>query len=116
MALRFKKLDRPASRKLKPGEKIWEHGIIAERLADGDIRYSVNIMVDGTRIHRVLGRESDGVTRTQAEEFIASARSQALEGRLSLPSRRKTHLSFAEAAEKYLARMQETGGKNMVAK
>ena len=26
-----------------------EHGIIAERLIDGDIRYSVNIMVDGTR-------------------------------------------------------------------
>jgi integrase len=116
MTLRFSKLDRSRIRKLKPGAKIMEHGIIAERLADGDIRYSVNIMVDGTRIHRVIGRESDGVTRTQAEEFIASARSQAREGRLSLPQGRKTHLGFSDAAEQYLARLEETGGKNMIEK
>jgi len=46
MALRFSRLDRPAIRRLKLGEKITEHGITAERLADGDLRYSVDVMVD----------------------------------------------------------------------
>jgi integrase len=73
-------------------------------------------MADGQRIHRVLGRESEGVTRTQAEEFIEKVRSEAREGRLSLPPGRKTHLSFAEAAKKYLERLEETDGKNLIAK
>jgi integrase len=73
-------------------------------------------MTDGQRIHRVIGRESEGVTRTQAEEFIEKVRSEAREGRLSLPKGRKTHLSFAEAANKYLARLKETNGKNLIAK
>jgi len=93
MGLRFSRLDRPAVRKLKPGEKITEHGIIAERLANGDVRYSVNIMVDGERVHRVVGRESDGVTRTQAEEFIEQARADSRAGRLSLPKGRKLALT-----------------------
>src|SRR6516162_10009535 len=101
MSLRFSRLDRPAIRRLAAGQQITEHGITAERLADGDTRYSVNIMVDGQRIHRVIGRESEGVTRTQAEVFIERARSEAREGRLSLPPRRKTHLTFTEAADKY---------------
>ncbi len=88
MPLRFTRLDRPSIRRLKPGKRITEHGICAERLADGDLRYSVNIMVDGQRIHRVIGRESEHVTRTQAEQFIAKAQSEAREGRLSLPTRR----------------------------
>ena len=61
MALRFSRLDRPAIRRLRPGERITEHGIIAEQLANGDLRYSVNVMVDGLRIHRVIGKASDGV-------------------------------------------------------
>ena len=73
-------------------------------------------MADGHRIHRVLGRESDGVTRTQAEQFIEKIRSEAREGRLSLPRGRKTHFSFSEAAKKYLDRLEETNGKNLVAK
>src|SRR5262252_4340420 len=100
MALRFSRLDRAAIRRLAAGQQITEHGITAERLADGDIRYSVNVMVDGQRIHRVIGRESDGVTRSQAEEFIEKVRSEAREGRLSLPAGRKTHLGFIEAALK----------------
>lgn len=39
-------------------------------VASGDGVYSVNVMVDGQRIHRVLGKESEGVTRTQAEQYI----------------------------------------------
>ena len=116
MTLRFSRLDRKAIRALKAGEKITEHGITAERLGDGDVRYSVNVMVDGQRIHRVIGRESDGVTRTQAEEFIETKRTDAREGRLSLPRGRKTYLPFAKAAENYLKRLEETGGKNIKAK
>src|SRR5713226_6407910 len=74
MAKAFQKLTRAAMRKLAPGEKIIEHGITFERLANGDGVFTVNVMVDGQRIHRVIGRESDGTTRTQAEEFIEKVR------------------------------------------
>lgn len=116
MPLRFSRLDRPSIRKLVPGQKITEHGIMAERLTDGDARYSVNVMVDGARIHRVIGRESDGVTRTQAEEFIEKARTEARAGRLNLPRGQKLHLTFQAAAELYLRLQREVGGKNIPAK
>jgi hypothetical protein len=86
MALKFKKLDRREIRKLKqPGEKLTEHGNTFERLPKGDGRYTINIMVDGVRVHRVIGKESDGVTREQAENFIEQARTDARKGRLNLP-------------------------------
>ena len=66
MALKFSKLTRPNIRKLAEGKKIMEHGITFERFTNGDGRYTVNIMVDGQRVHRVIGRESEGVTRKQA--------------------------------------------------
>ena len=116
MALRFTKLDRASIRSLAAGQKITEHGITAERMANGDVRYSVNIMVDGQRIHRVIGRESDGTTRTQCEEFIAAKRTEAREDRLSLPKARKLHLTFVRAADIYLARQKEVGAKNLVKK
>jgi hypothetical protein len=34
-------------------------------------------MEDGQRTYRVIGRESDGATRSQAEEFIAKVRTDA---------------------------------------
>ncbi len=107
------KLDRPAIRTLRPGEKVSAGGIIAERMSSGDVRYSVNIMVDGQRIHRVIGLETEGVTLTQAREFIAKARTDAREGRLNLPRRRKTPLSFARAADEYIERLGHEGGKNI---
>lgn len=116
MALRFAKLTRPAVRGLKPGQKLAEHGIVAECQKNGDIRYSVNIMVDGQRIHRVVGRESEGVTREQAERLIEKLRTEARSGRLDLPKGRKLHRSFAEAAEEYLKRLDETDGKDLVNK
>lgn len=116
MARGFVRLTRPAIRRLSPGEAITENGITAQRTKDGDVHYSVNVMVDGRRIHRVIGRESDGVTRTQAEEFICKARTEAREGRLQLPKGRKTRLSFSSACVGYLVRMEETDGKNLKAK
>ena len=110
----FKKLSGDEIRKLKPGEKLAERGIAVERLAEnGDLRFSINVMVDGRRIHRVIGLRSEGVTRTQAEEFIEKARTDAREGRLSLPKGRKLALTFAGAAADYVERLKREDGKNI---
>ncbi|MEG3166410.1 tyrosine-type recombinase/integrase [Sphingomonas sp. PB2P19] len=113
MAIKFARLTRPAIRALPPGGKLAEHGIVAERQANGDVRYTVNVMVDGVRIHRVVGRESEGVTREQAERAIESFRTKAREGRLDLPTGRKAHQTFAEAADEYIKRLEESDGKNV---
>ena len=70
-------------------------------------------MVDGQRIHRVIGRESDGTTRTQAEEFIEKIRQDAKTGRLNLPKGRKLSPSFVQATEKYLVKLEQEGGKDL---
>lgn len=116
MSLKFSKLNRIEIRKLTPGNKLTEHGITFERLSSGDGVYSVNVMVDGQRIHRVVGRESDGTTRSQAEEFIEKIRNSAKEGRLNLPKGRKTLFCFEEAAANYLKKLAQEGGKDMVMK
>jgi len=116
MSLRFSRLTRRAVRQLEVGRKITENGIAAEKLINGDVRYSVNIMVDGKRIHRVIGKESDGITRTQCEEFVEQARTDARAGRLSLPKGRKLALTFSAAADDYVKRLEESGGKNIKTK
>jgi integrase len=113
MALKFSRLTRPAIRALEPGQRLNEHGITVERMSSGDVRYSVNVMVDGRRIHRVVGRESDGITREQAERYIEKVRTEAREDRLDLPKGRKLHRTVAEAAPEYLTRLEASGGKNM---
>lgn len=113
MAKAFNKLTRPSMRRLVAGERLQEHGIVFERLPNGDGVFTVNIMVDGVRVHRTIGRESDGITRTQAEQFIASARSASIQDRLQLPKGRKIAMSFAETAQAYMTRLSESGGKDM---
>lgn len=113
MALKFTRLTRPEIRALEKGGKLHEHGITAERLKTGDVRYSVNIMVDGRRVHRVIGRESEGVTREQAERAIETFRTKAREGRLDLPAGRKIHRTFREAAKDYIDRLEEVVGKGI---
>jgi len=116
MSLKFIKLTRPNIRKLKKNQKIAEHGTTFERFSNGDGRYTVNIMVDGQRVHRVIGRESEGVTRQQAEDFIEQIKTDARKGRLNLPKGRKTILNFREAAKNYLKKLEEEGGKDLTAK
>jgi integrase len=116
MPLTFVKLSRNAIKRLSGGSRLIEHGIEALKLANGDVRYSINIMVDGTRIHRVIGTESDGVTRTQAERQIEQYRTEARAGRLNLPKGRKMHRLFGEAASDYLERLEKTGGKDLANK
>src|SRR3989338_794560 len=113
MSVKFRKITRVNQRNLKAGEKLEEHGITFERLSNGDGRYKINIMVDGQRIHRVVGKESEGVTRLQAEELIAKFRTDARHGRLNLPKGRKLHFTFAEAAKKYLEKLEKEGGKDI---
>jgi hypothetical protein len=116
MAKSFQKLSRPNIKKSKPGDTISEHGISFLRQTDGDGSYSVNIMVDGQRIHRVVGKESDGVTRTQAEDFIQKVRTEAREGRLNLPKGRKLSLGFEKAADQYIETLKLEGGKDIKSK
>lgn len=111
MALKFQQLTRPNIRKLATGQKLHEHGISFERLENGGGKFSVNVQIDGKRIHRHLGKESAGVTREQCEQFIEQAKTSAREGRLNLPKGRKVAMSFREAAGKYLEKLAEEGGK-----
>lgn len=113
MPLRFATLTRPNARKLEAGQKLTEHGITLERLPSGDGVYSVNIMVDGIRIHRRIGTEATGTTREQCEQFIEQARADARAGRLNLPQGRKVALGFAKAVETYLERLDQEGGKDI---
>lgn len=113
MAIKFIKLTRNSIRQLSANKTCSEHGITFERLSNGDGRYTINIMVDGKRIHRVVGKESEGVTRLQAEELIEKLRTDARYGRLSLPKGRKVTLGFKEAADKYLRKLEVEGGKDI---
>jgi integrase len=113
MAKAFLRLTRAKMRALPASEQITEHGIIFERLASGDGLFSINIMVDRRRIHRSIGRESDGTTRSAAEAYIAKARHEAREGQLNLPKGRKVAFTLASAAPLYLDRMLQEGGKNI---
>lgn len=112
MLRQFHHLTRPAIRALKPGEQITEDGITAAKLDDGYVRVSINIMVHGQRIHRTIGLKSNGITRSQAEEFVAKTRSEATAGRLELPKGRKLKLTFCAAADIYLERLEEIDGKD----
>jgi integrase len=116
MTLRFIRLSRDAVRKLKPGQRINEHGIVAERLASGDVRWSIGVMIGGRRVHRVVGTESSGTTRFQAEQLIEKVKTDARADRLDLSKGRKAPLTFAKAAADYINRLEQTGGKNIYVK
>lgn len=116
MTKRFELLTRPAMRALMPGQVITEHGIRFERLPDGDGRFSVAFRADGKRIHRVLGKESEGVTRSHAEKLIEQLKTEARTDRLNLPQGRKRAMDFEEAATVYLQRLKESDGKNIAKK
>lgn len=110
----FSKLTRPRLRALEPGGSISEHGITFARLANGDGRWSVNVMVNRVRHHQVVGTEAEGFTRTQAEELIA---------RLKAGKRERAHgvrkaraVSFREAGKLYLEHLEATGGRDVAKK
>jgi integrase len=108
--------DREALRALEPGEKITVDGIEIERRPGGDTRFRAAFRIDGQRIHRVIGFASSGMTWARARAYAEKLRTEAREGRLQLPKGRKTPLTFAEAAERYLALLAESEGRNLARK
>lgn len=110
------KLTRLALRRLDPGQHRTAGGIRFDRLANGDGRYTVELMVDRVRIHRVVGLESEGVTLTQAEHLIVQLRADARRERFNLPAGRKVALGFSTAAADYLKRLHEGQGKDLANK
>lgn len=116
MALRYTILTPQNRKALQSGQKLFEHGIYFERLSNGDGRWSVSFMVDRQRVHRVVGLESDGTTRTQAEAYIEQIRTDARNDRLNLPKGRKVSLNFTVASAEYLLKMEASGGKDLTRK
>jgi integrase len=107
------KPDRQTLRRLAVGERLVCGGVEAGRMKDGNIRYRLAFRCDGQRIHRVIGTERDGMSFAKAKAIAEQMRTDARHGRLNLPKARKTPLSFAEAAERYLAVLRASDGKNI---
>ena len=77
------------------------------------IYFEVNKMVNRQRIHRVIGRESEGMTLTLAKANVEKLLTEARENRSQLPKGRKIEQSIGEALKSYLKRLEETGGQNL---
>lgn len=104
----------PANRRnLAPGQRLTEHGITIEKLADGDEKWSLVFMYLRTRVKRVLGLKSENWNATRALEYRDQIRADIREGLVTLPKGRKTPLRFAELAKWYLAELEASGGKNL---
>ncbi|WP_363800070.1 tyrosine-type recombinase/integrase [Lysobacter firmicutimachus] len=113
----FAKLTRPAMRALEPGASINEHGIVYTKLKNGDGRWAVNVMVARTRHHQVIGLESEGYTRTQAEEVVAKLKAQkraAVHGVAG--SKQGAPRSIRAAAEDYLDYLAKHNGRDIETK
>ncbi|MBB5676405.1 tyrosine-type recombinase/integrase [Xanthomonas arboricola] len=113
----FAKLTRTGMRGLKAGQSLSEHGITYTRTGSGDGRWSVNVMVNRRRHHQVVGLESEGYTRTQAEDLVSSlkaAKRSAAHGVAG--SRQGRPQSISQAAEDYLSYLATHDGRDLVAK
>jgi integrase len=102
-------LDRQTLRRLQIGEKLACDGVEVERMKSGDLRYRLALRVDGQRVHRVVGTELGGMTFQRARAIAEQMKTDARHNRLNLPKARKVPLSFAEAAERYLAVLGAAG-------
>lgn len=113
----FAKLTRTAQRALKPGQSVSEHGISYTRLSNGDGRWSINVMVNRRRHHQVVGLESEGYTRTQAEDVIATLKAGKRTAAHGIQGSRQTAaLTVAQAADDYLAYLRTHDGRDVATK
>ncbi|ROU09428.1 hypothetical protein D9T17_00965 [Lysobacter enzymogenes] len=104
-------------RALKPGASINEHGIVYTKLANGDGRWTVNVMVARARHHQVVGLESEGYTRTQAEEVVAKLKAQKRAAAHGVAgSKQVAPRSVKAAAEDYLEYLEKHDGKDIATK
>ncbi len=110
----FSKLTRNGMRGLKPGQTLGERGIEYTRLANGDGRWSVNVMVNRQRHHQVVGLESEGYTRTQAEALVATLKADKRTAAHGIGgSKQKTVLLLARAADEYLQYLAKHDGRDL---
>ncbi len=110
----FTKLTRAGMRGLKPGQSLSEHGITYTRTANGDGRWSVNVMVSRRRHHQVIGLESEGYTRTQAEDVVASLKASKRTAAHGVQgSKGNASQTVAQAADDYLAYLRLHDGKDI---
>ncbi len=108
----FVRLVQAVLRSLVAGERLSEHGICYERLSGDDGRYSIQLRVNGQKIHRVIGKESEGVSRRDAEAVIERLKTEAREHRLHLPKGRKSAITFKKLSAQYLECLHQINGKN----
>jgi integrase len=109
-------LDRSSLRNLRAGESRSAKGVVYTRLRS-DGRWSVNVMVNRVRHHVVVGLESEGFTRTQAEDVIAGLKAKKREQQhgVAAPKHRVRH-SVAQAAKAYIEHLEDHGGKDIEGK
>ena len=113
----MKRRDRDEIDALQPGQRVTIEGVEIERCADGDLRFLINAGVEGRRIHKVIGLQSQRMSYERARAYVERVRTEARDDRLAVtPAGRKLHLTFGEAAVKYLATLAAGGGKNMAKK
>lgn len=109
-------LSRAAVRKLQIGQSATCNGITYTRL-DGDGRWSINVMVSRVRHHLVIGLESEGYTRTQAEEVIAGLKAKKREREHGVAApRHQMRLSITKGVDDYLTFLRSHGGRDIESK
>lgn len=116
MVVTYLKLTKPKMRALPHGQKISEHGIVYERLQTGHARFSINIMVRGRRIHRVVGYESEGIARKDAENFLYQKKADIKNGETTNKKTKFIPLAFDKVAKNYLERLEQSDGKDIKGK
>lgn len=93
-----------AKKALAPGEELSENGIIYRKRKDGFGTWRFDFMQSGVRHKGVIGSDRDGITLSQAREFVSEIRAKAITDRISGRTGRSTQSSrqFKDVAEEYL--------------
>ena len=79
--------------------------------------WAINVMINRVRHHQVIGLESEGYTRTQAEEVIASLKAKKREqSHGSTAPAHRVRMSIEKGAKLYLEYLGEHGGKDLEGK
>jgi len=99
---------------LSAGQILTSGGIEARRLTN-DTAYYANVMIDGLRIRRLLGKRSEGFNLARARQAITQlkARANDKDALIQLSGKGAKPLSFEQGATEYLALSTQNGGLNL---
>lgn len=94
-----------ARKALAPNQEISQNGLIYRKCTDGTGTWRYDFVDGGQRNKGTIGRESKGVTLSEARRVLSEIRTKAISQRLSGMTGRSTQAprSFTEVAEEYLA-------------